>query len=140
MRKKHDDHGSSPMPPEKKRMALMLIANTVLLVAIYYTAQGIAEELPIIGYIATFGYMACLAGFLIAYIIYNRAFTRKGLTPEMLADTMSYEEKMRIIEDANAREARSKWMLTVIIPFTFTIMIDALYLFVWTGYFEKMFT
>ena len=35
----------------------------------------------------------------LTYVIYNRGFSRRGLTPEMLPDTMSAEEKQEFIED-----------------------------------------
>lgn len=95
-------------------------------------------NIPIVSFVVTFGYMLIFGGFLIAYIAYNRAFSRKGMTPDMLPDSWSNEKKQEYIEDGVRRQEKSKWMLSVIIPFLITLMADALYLFVWDGFLKNM--
>ena len=61
-----------------------------------------------------------------AYVIYNRGFSRRGVTPEMLPDTMTSEEKAEFIEDGKRRLVRSRPLLMVVVAFAFTLIMDAL--------------
>ena len=124
--------GNSPkktIAPEVRNRAALILINTVLLTIIYFGSQNIGQ--PILSIIVTAAYWLILAVFALVYIIYNRAFSRKGITVEMLPDTWSYEKKCEYVEDAKRRFERSKWMLSVIIPFMVTVMLDAIYLFTW---------
>ena len=109
--------------------AAITIVNTTILTVIYFGAMNI--EQPILSAIVTAGYWLGFAGFLIAYIVYNRGFTRKDVTREMLPDTWSEEKKTEFIEDTKRRYENSKWMLTVIIPIMIPIALDAIVLFTW---------
>lgn len=130
--------------PEKKqlsdesvRLATSLVINSVLLLFVYYGAMAI--NIPIIASAVTIAYMVILGGFLIAYVAYNRAFSRKGITPDMLPDSWSQEQKQNYIDDGERRIKRSRWMLAVIIPFLVTFIADALYLFIWNGLLANLF-
>ena len=118
-----------PVSPEAKRQVYMLVINSILLIVVYFGAMGI--EQPIISTAVTIAYWAVFAAFLIAYVIYNRAFTRKNVTVEMLPDTMTHDEKQEYVADGKRRLEKSKWMLSVIIPLLVTIALDAIYLFTW---------
>ena len=72
-----------------------------------------------------------LSGFVIAYVIINRGFTERGLTVEMLPDTMTEEEKRAYVEKSSRREQKTKWMLVVIAALSLPLMIDLFRLFVW---------
>ncbi len=98
-----------------------------------------AINIPIIASTVTIAYMVILGGFLIAYVAYNRAFSRKGITPDMLPDSWSQEQKQNYIDDGERRIKRSRWMLAVIIPFLVTFIADALYLFIWNGLLANLF-
>ena len=121
-----------PLSPKTKKLVLSLVLNTLLLMLVYYGAMGL--NIPLLSFIVMYGYMTVFGGFLIAYIAYNRAFTRKGVKKEMLPDSWSEEKKQEYISDGIRRAEKSKWMLSVIIPFLFTILADTLYLFVWEGF------
>lgn len=125
------------LSPESVRLATSLVINSVLLLFVYYGAM--ATNVPVIASIVTIAYMVILGGFLIAYIAYNRAFSRKGITPDMLPQSWSREQKQEYIADGENRIKRSRWMLTVIIPFLVTFIADALYLFVWNGLLANLF-
>ena len=127
-----------PMSPENKRLAMSLLVNSLLLLFIYYGAMGL--NVPMISVIVTFAYMLIFGGFLIAYIAYNRGFTRKGITIDMLPDTWSAEKKKEFVEDSKRRMEKSRWMLSVIIPFLVTFIAEALLLFVWSGFLENIFS
>ena len=64
----------------------------------------------------------------IYYVIYNRGFIGKNLTPDALPADMTVAEKKRFIEDCTTRMKKSRWMLTVILPILLTIAIDVILL------------
>lgn len=74
-------------------------------------------------------YMAVATVVIFTYVIYNRGFSRMGLTPEMLPDTMSAEEKAEFIEDGKQRLRKSRPLLMLIFAFAFTFVFDILELF-----------
>lgn len=124
--------------PESKRLAISLITNSLLVMLVYYGAMAI--NVPLISMLVTFAYMLIFGGFLVAYVAYNRAFTRKNVTADMLPDDWSDEKKQSYIENGAERMHKSRWMLSVIISFLVTFIADTLYLFVWTGFLEKFFS
>ena len=126
--------------PEAKRRALLLAVNVITFTMIYFVAINlnvIVLPASILGFpiflahIVTILYWVALAVFLIVYVAYNRAFSRKGITVEMLPDTWTAEQKTEFVEDGQRRLENSKWMLSVIIPLIVPIMLDAIYLFTW---------
>lgn len=64
------------------------------------------------------------AAFLFAYIIYNRGFTRDNITPDMLPDTMSEQQKADFIQSGKDRKRKSKWMIIVIFALFVPLAID----------------
>ncbi len=74
-------------------------------------------------------YMAITTIFLFAYLVYNRGFSRKGITKDMLPREWSEEKKEEFLESARKRLHRSRWMLVILIAFVFTFMLDAADLF-----------
>ena len=59
-----------------------------------------------------------------AYLIYNRGFSRKGVTYDMLPLEWSDEKKKDFIEDAKRRLRKSRWLLVIIFAFLFTFSVD----------------
>ena len=127
----NQNSGHTPLSLEKKRLVILVVINSILLSAIYFGAcYGITDPfLRPVSFIVTVGYWLVFAGFLIAYVIYNRAFSRKDLTPDMLPRDWSSEQRDEYIEDGKRRLKKSRWMLSVIIPIAVPIALDALYLF-----------
>ncbi len=115
--------------PDAKKRAALLIANTLILTFIYFGTMGLNQ--PVLSFIVTAGYWAVFGCFLIVYIIYNKGFTRKGITEEMLPDHWTVIQKNEYIQDGKKRQERSKWMLSVIIPLMVPIAFDAIALFTW---------
>lgn len=113
--------------PQAKRKAALITANTIILTFIYFGAMCIDQ--PILSVVVTAVYWAAFAVLLIAYLIYNRAFSNKNISSDMLPDSWSNEKKEAYIADCKRRTERSKWMLAVIIPIMIPIMLDAIYLF-----------
>ena len=124
------------LSPKTRQLAISLVINSAILLFVYYGAMSI--NVPIISMIVTWGYMLVFGGFLVAYIAYNRAFTRREITVEMLPDDWSEDKKQEYINSGKIRMEKSRWMLSVIIPFLVTFMAEALYLFVWTGWLENL--
>ncbi len=111
------------MKPEAKKLMWHLVVNTLLIGALYILLIVLKfHYIPLI-------YLLAGGGLGIAYVIYNRGFSRKGVTPEMLPNTMSYEEKLAYIEDGKTRMQNSRWMLTLILPIVVTLCIDLAYLY-----------
>ena len=121
------------MKSETKKLMLCLVANTVLMIALYFAIPALTR-FPYMPQI----YLAAGAGLGIYYVIYNRGFAGKGITPEQLPDTMSLAEKQKFIEDSQERMQKSRWVLTLLVPILFTYMIDMIYLFVFP-YFASLF-
>ncbi len=69
-------------------------------------------------------YMIIAAAIILTYVIYNRGFSRRGLTPEMLPDTMTREQKEKFIADGEKRLRRSRPLLMLIFAFSFTFVYD----------------
>ena len=97
--------------------ALVLITYRVLLYRYYF-------ELVIIAY------MAIETVFVLAYVIYNRGFSRRGVTAEMLPEDWSDEQKQSFIESGKERMRKSRWMLIVIFAFLLTFAVDMIELWV----------
>ena len=106
------------------KLALIVVINTIIIFGFYRLMLNFYYFEIVMGV-----YLALTAIFVFAYVIYNRGFAGKGVTAEMLPDTMSYVEKCAFIEDAKARLHRSRWMLTLIFPIILAIAIDMMILF-----------
>lgn len=110
---------------ENKKYILPLVMNTVLFLLVYWFCMNQPFYLTVL-----WVYFALTLGFTTAYVIYNRAFVRKGVTPDMLPDSMSDTEKAEFIADGERRMKRSKWMLTIIFPLVLTFFIDMFVLYI----------
>ncbi len=116
------------MKPENRSLLLLLFANSAVLMSVYFVTAS--RGFPIY-YI----YLAAGAVLGLAYVIYNKGFSGKNVTPEMLPDTMTLEEKEAFLEDSRRRLRASRWMLTLILPIILTFAADLFYLFVLEGWF-----
>ena len=117
---------------EAKKLMTMLLANSIIILTVYFLLNNL-EFWPIF-----FIYMGVAAVLVVAYAIYNRGFVYKDATIEMLPQTLSVEERTAILEEAKARLRKSRWMLTLILPFLVAFMLDALYLFVLSDLFAMI--
>ena len=75
-------------------------------------------------------YMVIATAIVLWYVIYNRGFSRKSITPEMLPDSWSAEKKTEFIEDGKYRLMKSKPLLILVIAFFFTFAAEAVELIV----------
>ena len=117
----------------KRRLVMVLLFTTALLI-LYYggMALGFVREVMIVYFVA-FGVL------LVGYLAYNRGFVNKDITEEDLPDAWTTEKKRAFVEGNRRRAARSRWMLTLIIPFVLVFMAEALYLFVWDPHIKPFF-
>lgn len=131
-----------PMDPTVKRRMLAVIALTFLLLLIYFSISSLVElrRIPVIaGQICMVVYMVCFTGLLVGYLVYNRVFFHKNVTEDMLPKEWSQEKKQAFLQDVRRRAEKSRWLLTLLIPFIFVFMAEALYLFLWVGNLENLF-
>ena len=71
-----------------------------------------------------------------AYVIYNRGFSRKGVTYEMLPLDWNDQQKKEFIEDGKRRLRKSRWLLVIILAFLFTFAVDVFELVVFPFIFD----
>ena len=121
------DDKNNQKKPRKSDIAL-LIALVLLSVIVF----GFYRFLMNYYYfeIVLIAYMAIETVFIIVYVLYNRGFSRRGVTTEMLPETWSEEKKEEFISNGARRMRRSRWMLVVIIAFLITFAIDIIELVV----------
>ena len=109
---------------EKIFWGIITAIVSLIIVVVYRVSLGFV----IFPYVM-WGYMIALTVLVAVYVIYNRGFTRRGVEIDMLPDDWDHERRVRFVEDGKKRYKRSKWMLTLIIGFLFTFLVDALELF-----------
>ena len=102
---------------------LARLGGLIVTTAIVFLLYRFLINTPFIK-ITLIAYIATATAVILAYVIYNRGFSRKGLTPDMLPDTMSKDEKKEFIEDGERRLKKSKWMLTILFPMIVIFMWD----------------
>lgn len=119
----------------KKELVLLVICCLIFML-VYFSAVNI--PVPIISFTVTGLYMLATAVFIVVYIVYNYAFTRKDITPEMLPDDWDDEKKAAYIQKGKDRAQKSRWMIFVIFPLIVTFIADILYLFVWESWLYQL--
>lgn len=115
------------------KLLVIVLINTVLIYGFYRLAMGFSHFKVVLGI-----YIAVTTALVLAYVIYNRGFTRKNVTRDMLPDTMTDEEKDAYLADGEQRLKKSKWMLTLIFPLILTFLFDSVELFL-GDYFKNLF-
>ena len=141
MNKKRNTLVSEPknkFSQKSKKELRLLILCCFIFMFIYFAAVNIPA--PMISFTVTWAYMLGLAVFVVVYVVYNYAFSRKNITPEMLPDDWSDEKKLEYIQKGEDRAKKSRWMIFVIFPLIVTFIADLLYLFVWQGWLHQMFS
>ena len=113
-----------------KKKVIYLLA-TVGLAAFFCSFYYCSLRVPGIFFpVVMFSYMITLTVLMIVYIVYNRGFSREGVTEEMLPPEWTQEQKFEFIESGRVRLQRSKWILVFIIAIFFTFIVEAFVLFV----------
>lgn len=115
------------------KLALIVVINTIIIFGFYRLMLNFYYFEIVMGV-----YLALTAIAVFSYVIYNRGFTRRNLTPDMLPEEWSEEQKLAYISDGERRLQKSKWMLTVIFPLVLTFLFDCIELF-WGDMFARWF-
>lgn len=115
----------SDKKPFNWMLLTVLVGNTVIFFAVYRLAIQTTVFPFVLGL-----YLTLAAVLTVAYVVYNRGFSRRGVTVDMLPDTMSAQEKCEFIADGERRMKKSKWMLTILFPLLVTFGFDIMELFV----------
>ena len=110
------------------RSSIILLFVTIGLTVVVFTVYRFLMEQP---YFVTALYIYLAVAFLslLCYVMYNRGFSRRGVTVDMLPDTMTEEQKQAFVENADKRMKRSRWLLAVVFAFFVTIALDLLELY-----------
>lgn len=115
----------SDKKPFNWMLLTVLVGNTVIFFAVYRLAIQTTVFPFVLGL-----YLTLAAVLTVAYVVYNRGFSHRGVTADMLPDTMSAQEKCEFIADGERRMKKSKWMLTILFPLLVTFGFDIMELFV----------
>ena len=117
---------------EKGRLVSLIITAVLTLAVLFVYRLFLVPDTPLYRYypFVMWGYMIILAVFVLVYIFYNRAFSRNGVTVDILPAEWSDEKKTEFVASGQKRKKKSKWMLIVIIAFLTTFLVDAIELFV----------
>ena len=99
-----------------------MLVNSILFPVLYFTVANAGFDYILYVYTA----LAAILAFV--FVIYNRGFSRKNITPEMLPDTMSAEEKKEFIADGERRLSASRWMIAFLFPLVLTVALDIIIL------------
>ena len=106
----------------QRKLLLVLLLNTVVFATLYFTIAQYFAYIP-------FVYAGLAGAFALGYVIYNRGFSRRYVTPDHLPDTMTAEEKAAWIASGEERFRRSRWVITILYPLILTLLMDLFYLF-----------
>lgn len=112
----------SPLTANGRRFLLILLC-TIPAAALYYGLPRLGFLYPHLVYIVLCGVLA------VFYTIYNRGFATKGKTPDDLSADIPLPERERMIADGRRRMERSGWVLYLLLPMLFTLLIDTVILF-----------
>ena len=109
---------------EKATTLLSLALATAVVLTLYRVAMSFAW-FTILFWI----YLGIATVLILAYVIYNRGFSRKGVTADMLPREWSEEQKADYLADGEKRMKRSRWMLIPILALLITFAVDVIELF-----------
>ena len=115
------------------KLLLIVALNTVIIFGFYRLMLNFLYFEFVMG-----AYLVLTAGFVFAYVIYNRGFARRNLTREMLPEEWSEEQKVAYVADGERRMQKSKWMLTIIFARILTFPFDFIELY-WGDMFARWF-
>ena len=110
------------------KTVLMLVALILVTVALFGFYEIMMRTSSLFRFVLP-AYMIISALLILIFLLYNRGFSRKGVTPEMLPEEWTEEQKNDFIEDGKRRLRKSRWMIIPIFAFLFTFAVDAMRLY-----------
>ena len=111
----------------QKANALRLVITALVTLAVFLVYR-LMMNTPYF-HIAFVAYLVIATAVILGYVIYNRGFSRKGLTVEMLPAEWSDDKKREFIEDGDRRIKKSRPLLILLVAFAFTFAIDIIELY-----------
>ena len=108
------------------RKLLTLLVACVLSSAVYFWAASVET----LWKAAIIGFLVAASVVFIVYFAVNRGMTELNITPDMISDTLTPDEKTALIENAKERKKKTQWMLFLFIALITPVMIDLMRLFV----------
>ena len=127
LKKQTEESSSTADKQVAKANALRLVA-TVTVTLIVFLIYRVMLNTPYF-HVAFVAYLVLATAAILGYVIYNRGFSRRGLTAEMLPDEWSEDKKREYIEDDERRLKKSRPLLIIVIAFAFTFAIDRIELY-----------
>ena len=127
LKKKEAPQSSSADKQIAKANTLRLIATAVVTLAVFLIYR-LMMNTPYF-YAVFIAYLVLATAAVLGYVIYNRGFSRKGLTADMLPPEWDEQKKREYIEDGEIRLKKSRKLLIIVIAFGFTFAIDIIELF-----------
>ena len=115
-------------PTEKKRPPLLLLFWLAVSITVIFTIYQVFVVRFQVGWLFWAYYAATFALALI-YIVYNFGLSRRHVTPDMLPDTWTVDQKYDYIAEGEERKKKSRFILVLLIGFLFTFCYDMLTLF-----------
>ena len=131
-KKRKKKRTSAVEPPAVKKgvskTALLLLLSLVGATVAALTVYRLLMQGPYFR-IALIGYMVIGGASTVGYLLYNRGFSRRGVTADMLPADWSDEKKEEYIADGVRRMKRSRWVLILAFAIFATLAVDLIELY-----------
>ncbi len=118
--------GEEPPKKEKRGISrdtlIMLVAVVIVTMAVFAVYRFLLTRYYF--EVVLIVYMVLATAAVLGYVIYNRGFSRRSVTTDMLPDSWSEEEKEAFLADGKRRMKSSRWLLVIIFAFLFTFAFD----------------
>lgn len=118
-----------PLSAAERRERVVLIAAIAISSIVVFAVYRLLLNYYYFEYVLM-AYIGVSAVCILSYVIYNRGFSRSGITVDMLPDSWSEEKKTDFVEDARRRLRRSRPLLVAVLAFVITFAFDVLELYV----------
>lgn len=115
------------MSNDKKigKSAIILLIGLIVVTAVVFCVYRLLMNIQSVNFeYVLIAYMVAEAILVAVYLIYNRGFSRRGITKDMLPMDWSDEKKEEFIQSGKERVIKSRWMLIFIFAFIFTFAVD----------------
>ena len=126
-RKKKRTQAEEKKPIDKRKMygnILRLLCLVAATMAVFFSYRLLLEFFVEYSLYILIGYTGVATVLIFWYLIYNRGFSRRGVTAEMLPADWSEEQKTEFIEDGERRMLKSRPLLIACVAFAFTFLVD----------------
>lgn len=133
-KKKNRRVDTAAAPSEKKpfsvKRALFILITTLAAFTLYQTLNILEANAGLKFPITTTVYFAAATVLVCLIAFFNRGFSTKPVTSEMLAESgVAPEDADAILEKLNRHKDIAKKLMLALLPIIFTILLDLIYLF-----------